>query len=351
MNQSEKIAQGIFVRRYEEGKKGIRPLSPKEAFDNSDGFDASPERMKRLREMLKKSEIGRETLEFMKSNKTHIEFEVANCYGFFDPKKNYVALNPYFSDEDLAITFVHEMRHARQSTIMENSSAAMTPETLLKNGFLIEADACAAECMLAHQMMEQGDRSIFEAHQKTPYAPMSTAFEKEYAKSHDLDKARNAAFMKWYDLPVRETYTKEYIGFMKKIAAIDMIARGLKIENQGFFSKSVSTTEMAEKMCFNSDGKCYVENPKKLETPGKLNVSEKQAHQIAFAMKVFSRKGKRSIDELGLDNIYVRRGNFYSTVQKEMAEQQKKKEEQRQKRQNVLTAVHNAIKGKSGYSN
>ena len=172
-------------------------------------------RMDHLKEMLWKTPIGRETIEFLDEKGSEIGFEEGiDAYGFFDPETNRVALNPAFSDADLAITFIHEMRHARQDSCMDNLTDEMTPETFLKNGFIIEADACAAECVFAHQMMELGDKSIFRAHQKTPYGPMSTAFEREFAKSHDMDKARNAAFMAWYDLPVKDTYAKEYIGYM-----------------------------------------------------------------------------------------------------------------------------------------
>ena len=223
MSKYEEFMKDAYVRRFpcgaenEEGKERSNGTL-KKAFETKQEYDQSPERMERLKKMLQRCQIGRETLDFLKEKGSELVFEKMDYYGYFSPDKNRVALSPRYSDEDLAITFVHEVRHARQDSIMSNVSSDMTPETLLKNGFMIEAAACAAECVLAHQMMDLGDNSIFEAHQKTGYAPMSTAFEEEFDKSHDWNKAREAAMMEWYNLGVKPGYADQYIDFMDLIS-------------------------------------------------------------------------------------------------------------------------------------
>ena len=289
-------------------------------------------RLDYLKEMLWKTPIGKETLEFLDEKGSDVGFEEGiDAYGFFDPEANRVALNPAFSDEDLAITFVHEMRHARQDSNMDNLTDEMTPETFLKNGFIIEADACAAECVFAHQMMELGDKSIFKAHQKTPYAPMSTAFEREFAKSHDMDKARNAAFLAWFDLEVKKDYTGDYVDFIGEIA---------KDKQKSSFQDNFSAREMVKELCCNSNGQCYVENPEALEGPEKMVLSEKQAKQMIKKIEPYMQKFHRTPEQMGLDGIFVRhRDGSFTTAQEEMADMKKEREK---------AALRNAAKGKRG---
>ena len=329
MSKYEDFMKDLYVRRFPCGIENEASRGTlKKAFANDQNYDQSPERMERLKKMLKKSKIGRETLDFLDEKGSKLVFEKMPYYGYFDPTNNVVALSPRFSDEDLAITFVHEVRHARQDSIMTNTSSDMTPETLLKNGFMIEADACATECVLAHQMMDMGDNSIFEAHQKTAYAPMSTAFEKEFDKSHDWNKARDAAFMEWYNLPVKPGYADSYIDFMNEIS---------KNGDPNDFRHDMDAKKMAQKLCLDSNGECYIQNPKRLETPEKLNLSEKQAAKMIQVLKPFMRRHNRPAERMGLNKIHVaHRNGTYTTVRDEM------------KKNNSNLALRAAANGKGG---
>ena len=122
-------------------------------------IDQSPERMERLKKMLSESKTGRQTLEFLEQKGSEMIFEPMKYYGYFSPDKNLVALNPKMSDEDLAVTFVHEVRHAWQDSQMKTTDPKSNPRSFLVNGFLIEADACAAEVMYAHEMREKIPKS------------------------------------------------------------------------------------------------------------------------------------------------------------------------------------------------
>ena len=329
MSKYTDFMKDVYVRRFPSGVKNNTSRGTlKEVFEDKQEYDQSPERMDRLKKILKKSQIGRETLDFLKEKGSDLIFEKMPYYGYFSPDKNLVALSPRYSDEDLAITFIHEVRHARQDSIMSNTTPDMTPETILKNGFLIEADACAAECVFAHQMMEQGDNSIFEAHQKTAYAPMSTAFEKEFEKSHDWNKAREAAMMEWYNLPVKPGYADQYIEYMDAI---------VKENDPSFFRKDMDTKHMAQKLCLDSNGECYIQKQKKLESPEKLCISEKQAATMIKVLKPFMKRQNRSAERLGLDKIYVKHEDgSYTTVREEL------------KKANAKNVVKAASKGRGG---
>ena len=311
MSLYDEFMKNSMIRRFHCGvqNEAHKPLAKAFTADKKN-YDQSPERMERLKKMLMKSQIGRETLDFLKEKGSDLVFEDMRYYGYFAPDKNLVALSPRFSDEDLAITFIHEVRHARQDSVMSNTTPDMTPQTMLKNGFLIEADACAAECVFAHQMMDKGDNSIFEAHQKTAYAPMSTAFEKEFEKSKDWNKARDAAFMQWFNLPVKPSYATQYIDFMKEIS---------KDGSNEWFQHDMDIKKMAQKLCLDSDGNCYIANPKMIEAPERLNVDEKQAKAMHQALKPFMKKNNRSAEKMGLDRIYVSHADgSYTTVRDEI---------------------------------
>ena len=312
MSAYDEFIKNADVRLFASGAGNAPKKELEKVLEQPAEADMSPERMKRLEEMLKKSEIGREAVNFLHTSGIKAGFEKMNYYGYFNPEENRIALNPNFSDEDLALTFVHEMRHVRQNTIMENTSSEMMPETLLKNAFLTEADACAAECVFAHQMKERGVDTVLKAHQKTPYAPLSVAFEKEFNKSHDMDKARNAAFTEWYNLPIRSRYADQYIGLMAHFSV-----KG----NESDFSQEISAEKMAKKLCLNEAGKCYAEALEKLDAKDKICVDDKQAWKMAYVLRPFMKKYDRTPKQLGLDNIaVVKEDGSYSTVRKELDE-------------------------------
>lgn len=322
------------MSRYEEfmGKGPIRSFASgihkpventlKNVFEKKSEADMSPERMERLKATLRKSKIGRETLDFLKANGSGLGFEKMPYYGYFSPEENRVAISPDFSDEDLVITLVHEIRHAKQDSIMHNTTPDMVPATMFKNGFMIEADACAAECVLAHEMMEQGDDSIFKAHQKTAYGPMSTAFEAEFDKSHDWNKARSAAMLEWYHLPVKPGYANQYIDFMGEIAK-DKDKEGQKI----YFQHAIPTQKMSDKLCIDSKGTPYLQNPKMLDLPERINLNEKQAKKLSDIMRPYMRKSGKTAEKLGLDKVFVKHadGSFTTMADQVKADKAKNK--------------------------
>ena len=271
--------------------------------------DQSPERLERLKKMLAESKTGQQTLDFLEQKGSKIIFEKMNYYGYFSPDNNLVALNPAMSDEDLAVTFVHEVRHAWQDTQMDTTSPEMTPKSFFVSGFAIEADACAAEVMYAHEMREKNPK-IWAAHQKSGYAPMSTAFEKTFKETGDADKARADALLTWYDLKVKSSYADTYVDYMAQVAR--ELKKQKEFEPQ-YFAENRSTKQIVDTLCKDYDGKQFLKDDKAMETPEKLSINEKQAYKLARALLPYMSKYKRIPEQLGLNKITVNRANGEKT--------------------------------------
>lgn len=303
------------VKHFESGlqaKKGKgkgKNKGVKQAFESKP--DMSPERMERLKKMLSESKTGRQTLEFLAEKGSDIVFEPMKYYGYFSPDNNLVALNPAKSDEDLAITFVHEVRHAWQDSQMESTSPEYNPKTFLMCGFAIEADACAAEVMYAHEMRETHPE-IWEAHQKTRYAGMSTAFDKKLQETGDVNQARAEALLNWYYLPVKPGYTSDYVDYLSQIGreAADMKEANESVETaERLLSKDIEPQVICDMFFKDYDGKQFLSDPKALEEKSRLQIDNTQAYVLAKGMIPYMKAFDKSAEDLGLDKVTVK----YST--------------------------------------
>ena len=282
-------------------KQNDVPKKVKKAF-HFFNVDKSSDRLDHLKETLNKTEIGRDALNFLKENKIETSFDKTPNTGYYSPEENRIALNPYYSDADLALAFIHGARHAQQNTVMEGPNPKMTVDTMFKAGYMMEADACAAECVLAHQMNELGDDSILKAHQKSPHKPVSQAFENEFAKSGDMDKAKTAAVLKWYDLPEKQAHALSYVEIMKT-------ATKAEEKDPSFFTQSLRAPEIAKKILVNQDGKRYFKDMSNLlECADKINVEGKAADKLVKAGYELGVAYKRSNSSLGLDHVYEKLG-------------------------------------------
>jgi len=312
------------IAHFPSGQDAGRPLT--RAFKkSSQSVDQSPKRMERLKKMLSESKTGRQTLEFLKEKGSKMIFEKMDYYGYFAPDKNIVALNPAMSDEDLAVTFVHEVRHAWQDSQMETTTPEMTPKSFLVSGFEIEADACAAEVMYAHEMREKNPK-IWDAHQKSPYAPMSTAFEKEFEKTGDVEKARVAALLTWYELPLKKNYANTYVDYMSAVAK--ELKKQKELEPQ-YFAENRSSQLIVDTLGKDYDGKQFFKDAKALEKPERLSIDENQARKLAKAMLPYMAKYHRTAEDLGLDKITVQRKDGSKTTCDEVFKQTKKEQQEK----------------------
>lgn len=302
---SEFMAAGA-VSHFPSGQDVGRPLN--RAFKKKH-VDQSPARMERLKKMLAESKTGRQTLDFLKEKGSKMIFEKMEYYGYFSPDNNLVALNPAMSDEDLAVTFVHEVRHAWQDSQMKTTSPEMTPKAFFVSGFEIEADACAAEVTYAHEMRKKNPK-IWEAHQKSPYAPMSTAFEKTFKETGDVEKARSDALLTWYELKVKNHYADTYVDYMSAVAR--ELKKQKELEPQ-YFAEDRSTKKIVDTLGRDYDGKQFFTNYEALESPEKLSIQERQAFKLSRALIPYMTKYQRTPEQLGLDKVTVERSDGTQT--------------------------------------
>ena len=138
--------------------------------------------------------------------------------------------------------------------------------------------------------------------QKSPHKPISTAFEQEFLASGDLEKAKEAAMMSWYDLPEKQKYAQHYAGLIKSAA------RAWR-KNPSNFTQRFSAKEITDRLCVDNMGKSYVSTPEMLESKEKLNVNEKTGDKIASAAYRLINAYKRSRSELGFDQNYQKDNN------------------------------------------
>ena len=207
---------------------------------------------------------------------------------------------------------------------METTSPEMTPKSFLVSGFEIEADACAAEVMYAHEMREKNPK-IWEAHQKSPYAPMSTAFEKTFKETGDADKARADALLTWHSLKVKNHYADTYVDYMSAVAK--ELKKQKELEPQ-YFAEDRSSKLIVDTLGKDYDGKQFFTNHEALETPERLSISEKQAKKLARAMIPYMSKYHRTAEQLGLDKVTVNHADGTQTncadVLKQVKEEQRR---------------------------
>ncbi|MBR1777705.1 MAG: hypothetical protein IJ752_03860 [Alphaproteobacteria bacterium] len=316
---SEFMAMG-GISHFPSGQNVGKPLT--RAFKKQRA-DQSPQRMERLKKMLSESKTGKQTLDFLEEKGSKLVFEKMQYYGYFSPDNNLVALNPAMSDEDLAVTFVHEVRHAWQDSQMQTTTPEMTPKAFLVSGFEIEADACAAEVTYAHEMREKNPK-IWDAHQKSPYAPMSTAFEKTFKETGNVEQARSAALLTWYDLKVKNHYSDTYVDYMSAVAK--ELKKQKEMEPQ-YFAEDRSSKLIVDTLGKDYEGKQFFTDHQALETPEKLSINERQATKLSRAMIPYMAKYHRTAEQLGLDKVTVNRADGTRTtcgaVLKQIKEEQR----------------------------
>ena len=139
---------------------------------------------------------------------------------------------------------------------------------------------------------------------------MSTAFEKTFKETGDVDKARADALLTWYDLKVRQSYTKGYTQYINTVAR--ELTKQKDLEPQ-YFAEDRSTQKIVDTLFRDYDGKQFLSDAKSLETPERLSIGEKRAKIMSRALIPYMSKYKRTPEQLGLDKITVNREDGTTT--------------------------------------
>lgn len=295
---------------------------------NTSKPENTPERLERLKAVLKETPTGRQSLAFLEQEKLKLSFErMQDCFGYFEPRTHRLALNPVCSDADLTLTLVHEIRHAWQDKQIETLSPSLTPAAFLTQGFAIEADACVAEIAFAFENKEKHPE-LLEAHQSTSYAPMSTAFEETLNTTGHLEKAKESAFIQWYGLSsLKESYAETYI---KRLSSIAKNALNQKAVDETVLVEKASTQKLVQSLLKDYEGKPYLKNPEQIESKKCLCVTEFQARKLCSSLLSLAQKNKKTPQDFELEKLSVRQISGKEKPFLSVYDEMKKEREKRQ---------------------
>lgn len=160
-------------------------------------------------------------------------------YGYADPCDCVCALSSRNTLEENIVTMAHELRHAYQFGFEITEKVTCTThdtKTKLHLDKTMEADAESFGCLVAWELKEVGRHKCWDAF-AADFPEVSEPFEKKMAETKDVNQARTAAFLGWYDnADRRDSYDDTFLQelkdckpsvlkkSLKSIPAADMIA-------------------------------------------------------------------------------------------------------------------------------
>lgn len=143
------------------------------------------DRIDRIVAAVKNTKIGSPVIEFglMKDIRVELDddLDVVGCYSESILSPPAIHLHPKYSDECLALTLVHELRHVEQSIVAISAYDSLTlPLTdLLKLVRIYEADASAYTSGFAHEVYsESGSKVYLDALEELDEGDIKDAFLK-----------------------------------------------------------------------------------------------------------------------------------------------------------------------------
>lgn len=169
-----------------------------------------------------KSDAGMSVIETALDNDYTFLFDksIGGVYGYADSSEEVCALNPNYPAADLITTIAHELRHVQQfeTEIYEECDpygASVKSNLMLTRA--MEADAEAYGCLVSWELNEQGSPDAWNTF-KADFPEVAKPFEDALNENGDIDEARTAAFMGWFDnLSRRDSYDAGYVETMKHV--------------------------------------------------------------------------------------------------------------------------------------
>lgn len=166
--------------------------------------------------------------------------------GYTSPGEMSCALNPNNTLEQNIATLAHELRHVYQYSFpfTENiSCVSHDTRTNLHRERTMEADAEGYCCLVAWELKEQGLDGCWNT-MAAEFPSVTSPFEKTLKETGDINQARTAAFLGWYDDSVRRnTYDEPYAQELEEMKAGGMHKK----------LKSVNVKKMIEAYCCDPD--------------------------------------------------------------------------------------------------
>lgn len=125
--------------------------------------------------------------------------QLDGAHGYFDVDRNRIYISAALPKAMRLAVFVHEVRHLHQIEIGVCPSDALAMREYAQAVFALEADASAISIMIAWDLKEQGDPTLWDALSSwETQSDIASRFAEEMTASGDLGAAVSAAFDQWY---------------------------------------------------------------------------------------------------------------------------------------------------------
>lgn len=166
----------------------------------------------------------------------------AGQLGCTSPDEMSCALNPNNTLEQNIATLAHELRHVYQysfSFTEKITCGTHDTKTKIHRDRTMEADAEGFCCLVAWELKERGSEGCWNT-MAAENPEITVPFEKTLKETGDLNQARTAAFLSWYDDSVRRnTYDVTHAQELEEMEPGEMNKK----------LKSVSVQKMIEAYC------------------------------------------------------------------------------------------------------
>ncbi len=276
--------------------RGLLGFYPKQEPSVNIGMEGSGREKRRLAALVNRiaggSPAGRKLLEHAAREGYSLALEpMYSSGGTCDAGQKKIVLNSMLSDAFLAGTLTHEARHAFQFSNGGQPVPYMASRSLeaqIKITRLQEADACAFAAAAAEEMERAGDPAPMRRMEKEKpgiAAAYRAAFSPERPQSRKA--ALKAAAEAWYeDGEMKFSYEKD--------TAVLPLSRGEMLENRSGRFETLSSDEIAARICRTEDGIYYAGAD--LEAPSRAGVHPQTAEWLKKYAETCRNEGVTHID-------------------------------------------------------
>lgn len=212
------------------------------------------EKLEAVINKLAKTSLGRELLDCAAEYGTEIRLDnMYGAWGAFAYEEHKLRLNKEASEERMVATLAHELRHSQQfQKGVKMDVLHDTPRSYLHSQCVIEADANVSSCLVAWDLMQQGDKSVCETLMQEDKEVFKKFFEVAQKEGTAKGSAPNAAFYGWFDnMRIRQAYENNYA------KSVEYCKSRADRNDKELFSRQVDVRENIAKVC-TIDGKPYV---------------------------------------------------------------------------------------------
>ena len=173
----------------------------------------------------------------IKSPRLCLSTKMDNAHAYFDAENNQIVISQTLSRAMQAGVLLHELRHLWQFTQAFWPSNELAMKEYAHATFALEADASAISLLVAWDMKENGDATVWNALSSWPsHSDIAASFAKTIRETGDASLAATSAFYQWYACPDRmeRYYLATCSDYLDRQDASHLIPRYQMIETNFF---------------------------------------------------------------------------------------------------------------------